>query len=57
MGLLCKEHDVEVMSKHMLLLLNNIEFDKQLGAAGKMRIKTHFSLESHIHVLQGVLCP
>ncbi|NCP06786.1 MAG: hypothetical protein COW44_01240 [Flavobacteriaceae bacterium CG17_big_fil_post_rev_8_21_14_2_50_33_15] len=56
-GLLCKEHDVEVMSKHLLLLLNNIEFAKQLGAAGKLRIKSHFNLESHIHVLQDVLCP
>ncbi|MGZ0017465.1 glycosyltransferase [Yeosuana sp. AK3] len=56
-GLLCEEHDTEAMSKHMLLLLNNMELAKQIGAAGKTFIKTHFSLERHISSLQFVLDP
>ncbi len=54
-GLLCKEHDVDTMSKHMLQLLDNIAYAKLLGIAGKQHIKNHFSLDRHIDVLNGVL--
>ena len=56
-GLLCEEHDVETMSAHMLQVLDDVNFAKQLGEAGKMHIKTHFSLERHISSLQTVLDP
>lgn len=54
-GLLSNEHDVDTMSKHMLLLLDNWDYAKRLGEAGKRHIITHFSMERHINVLQEVL--
>lgn len=54
-GLLCNEHDVEIMTEHMLKVLNSVELAKQLGAAGKLRVKEYFSLERHIESLQDTL--
>lgn len=54
-GLLCDEHDVAAMAHHMDILLSDVEMAKNLGAAGKKRIKEHFSLDRHIDVLQKVL--
>jgi|26BtaG_2_1085354.scaffolds.fasta_scaffold00155_2 glycosyltransferase involved in cell wall biosynthesis len=54
-GLLCKEHDVDTMSNNMLILLNDFEYAKKLGDAGKQRIKKNFSFERHIEGIQGVL--
>ncbi|WP_052823444.1 glycosyltransferase [Neotamlana sedimentorum] len=56
-GLLGDEHNVIGMTENMLQLLNNLELAKQLGIAGKARIKTHFSLERHINNLNAVLDP
>ena len=54
-GLLCQEHDVTMMTTHMLTLLDDITFAKQLGMAGKERIVTCFTLERHIKVLQDII--
>ena len=54
-GLLCKEHDVNTMSTHMLQLLDNVAYAKHLGAVGKQRINKDFSLERHIDVLNIIL--
>ena len=54
-GLLCKEHDVNTMSTHMLQLLDDVAYAKQLGAAGKQHIKENFSLDRHIDVLNNTL--
>jgi glycosyltransferase involved in cell wall biosynthesis len=54
-GLLSDEHDVEKMSKHMLQLIEDIDFAKQLGKAGKKHILQNFSMTSHIDKLQEVL--
>tara|TARA_R100001369_G_scaffold87750_1_gene123529 strand:- start:5535 stop:6644 length:1110 start_codon:yes stop_codon:yes gene_type:complete len=54
-GLLCKEHDVEAMSKNMMCLLDNVDYAKTLGTAGKRNIQDHYSLERHITTLQNLL--
>lgn len=54
-GLLCNEHEVDEMAIHMDMLLSDVEKAKKMGAAGKIHIKEHFSLERHIHSLQEVL--
>lgn len=54
-GLLCKEHDLEAMSVNMLRVLNDLDFAKKLGQAGKLNIRENFSLDKHINNLQNVL--
>ena len=54
-GLLSHEHDVDTMAAHMLKVLEHPDFAKQMGLAGKVHIKTNFSLERHIDVLQNAL--
>lgn len=54
-GLISNEHDVDNMSNHMLLLLDNVEYAKELGKNGKKYITSEFSMEHHISVLQKIL--
>ncbi|MFD2550390.1 glycosyltransferase [Bizionia sediminis] len=54
-GLLCAEHDVKVMAKHMLQVLDDVAYARQLGAAGKIHILDHFSMQRHIEALQDIL--
>ncbi|RKE97992.1 glycosyltransferase family 4 protein [Ichthyenterobacterium magnum] len=54
-GLLCEAHDVATMREHMLSVLNSTDYAKQLGVAGRVRIKTYFSLERHIKKLDKML--
>lgn len=54
-GLLCSEHDVEAMANNMILLLEDFQRAKDLGAAGKKNISTHFTMQRHIATLQEVL--
>ncbi|GAB1855739.1 glycosyltransferase [Flavobacteriaceae bacterium MHTCC 0001] len=54
-GLLCEEHDVDTMANHMLNLINDLDYAKQLGDAGKKHITTHFNLKNHIDRLQKLL--
>ncbi|MFH4964305.1 glycosyltransferase family 4 protein [Gaetbulibacter sp. M235] len=54
-GLLCKEHDVDAMSQNIIKLLDDKDYAKKLGYAGKERIKSHFSFEKHINGIQQIL--
>ncbi|WP_299550027.1 glycosyltransferase [Seonamhaeicola sp.] len=54
-GLLCKEHDIETMGEHMLNVLDNVAYARQLGLEGKRTIKKQFSMERHINRLDEVL--
>jgi glycosyltransferase involved in cell wall biosynthesis len=54
-GLLCKEKDMEAMSKHMLQLLSNKSLAKNMGEAGSIRIKNHFSFRKHLTGLKDII--
>ena len=54
-GLLCKEKDMEAMSMHMLKLLNNKSLAKQMGEAGSLRIRNHFSFQKHLSGLEYII--
>jgi glycosyltransferase involved in cell wall biosynthesis len=54
-GLLSEEHEIDSMSKHLLMLLNNLELAKDLGMNGKNYIKENVSLKKHIDNLQNIL--
>ncbi len=54
-GLLCDEHDVAGMAKHMLQVFDNVAYARQLGAAGKIHILEYFSMQHHIEGLQNIL--
>ncbi|MDQ3190812.1 MAG: glycosyltransferase [Bacteroidota bacterium] len=54
-GLLVKEHDVDGMSEFMIKLLDDKEYAKQLGQAGKKRIKENFSMQRHLEILDNLL--
>jgi len=53
-GLLCKEHDVIMMTKHMLSLLDDVSLAQRLGTNGKMTIDEHFSMSKHIQNIQRI---
>lgn len=54
-GLLCDEHDVDAMAASLITLLDNTEYAKALGIAGKEHIRSNYTLERHIASLQNVL--
>lgn len=54
-GLLCNEHDVKMMSKNMLRLINDLALAKSLGASGRVKIKKEFNIEKHLEVLQKTI--
>lgn len=54
-GLLVNEHDVNKMSEYMMHLLENKEHAKSLGAKGREYIKSNFSMEHHIEILNNLL--
>lgn len=54
-GFLVEEHDVEGMAEKMTLLLINKELAIALGKNGKKRIKTNFSLERHLNVIDDLI--
>lgn len=54
-GLLYQEHDVKGMADGMKLLLKNKNLAKEIGQAGKERVKKHFSMDRHINRLQEIL--
>jgi glycosyltransferase involved in cell wall biosynthesis len=54
-GLLCEEHDVDTMTENLVSLLDNKEFAKTLGTAGKNNMKSNYTLERHIQSLQNTL--
>jgi len=54
-GLLCDEHDVSTMTQNIVNILDNMNYAKKLGHAGKERIKLYFSFEKHIDGIQSLL--
>lgn len=54
-GLLCKEHDVHKMGQNIIKILDDVDYAKKLGQAGKERIKSQFSFEKHINGIQQLL--
>ena len=54
-GLLVNEHDVDKMAEYMIYLLENKEFAKVLGAAGRKFVKSNFTMEHHIGILNKLL--
>jgi glycosyltransferase involved in cell wall biosynthesis len=51
-GLLVQEHDVDGMAHNMLRLLKENGLAKQLGQAGRKRVKENFTIEKHLGILQ-----
>lgn len=54
-GLLCEEHDVDVMAENMRRILDDKEKALLMGQKGKERIHNYFSLERHIKQLESIL--
>ncbi len=50
-GLLNKEFDIDSMANHMITLLENKQLARELGHAGRRRIKDTFSLSKHLDLL------
>lgn len=54
-GFLVEEHDVDAMAEKMILLLKDKELAKSIGMKGKERIKTDFTLQKHLSVIDGLM--
>ncbi|MFM8421765.1 MAG: glycosyltransferase, partial [Verrucomicrobiota bacterium] len=54
-GFLVDEGDVAAMAEHMCTLLDDPELAKRMGAAGKKRIREHFTMEHHIQTINKAL--
>jgi colanic acid/amylovoran biosynthesis glycosyltransferase len=54
-GLLSQEQDVVSMSQHMMQILDNKSLAMQMGEAGSLRIKNHFSFQKHLSGLKNIL--
>ncbi|GAA4316325.1 glycosyltransferase [Pontixanthobacter gangjinensis] len=54
-GFLVDEHDVNGMAVKMIQLLENNSLARQLGMAGKKRLRDNFSMEKHIDVLNELI--
>ncbi|MNL49008.1 GDP-mannose-dependent alpha-(1-6)-phosphatidylinositol monomannoside mannosyltransferase [compost metagenome] len=54
-GLLINEHDVDAMAQKMIMLLENKEYAIQLGKKGKENIKSNFSQERHLKILNDLV--
>jgi len=54
-GLLIDEHDVNNMTKYMILLLDNKEYARELGKAGNNFILNNFSMNHHISIINNII--
>lgn len=54
-GLLCEEHDVELMAAHMVRVLDDKELARELGQAGRKRYIANFTLERHLAELSRLV--
>jgi glycosyltransferase involved in cell wall biosynthesis len=54
-GLLVKEHDVEKMTAHMVKILSDKSYAKQMGAKGRENISKNFSMKKHIDKIDEIL--
>ncbi len=56
-GLLVDEHDVAGMADAMIRLTDDASLAAQLGEAGRIQVRTHFSMERSIDRLWGIIAP
>jgi glycosyltransferase involved in cell wall biosynthesis len=54
-GLLVEEHDVDTMATYMTALLKDRDYARTMGQAGRALIKSDFSMERHIGILNELL--
>ncbi len=54
-GLLVNEHDIEGMADNMCKLLDSPELSAAMGEAGRNNIRTNFSMQRHISVLNELV--
>lgn len=54
-GFLVEEHDVDAMAEKMILFLRNKGLAKSMGDKGKERIKTDFTLQRHLSVIDDLI--
>ncbi|MFT4802862.1 MAG: colanic acid/amylovoran biosynthesis glycosyltransferase [Psychroserpens sp.] len=54
-GLLVEETDVNGMSKNMIKVIDNVDYAKKLGAAGKDFVKKNFRMKNHIKIIQDLI--
>ncbi len=54
-GLLCEEHDVDMMAKNLIRLFNDMSYAKELGSNARKVHLEKFTLERHIGVLEAIL--
>ncbi|WP_053971338.1 glycosyltransferase [Mangrovimonas sp. ST2L15] len=54
-GFLVKEGEIEEMAKKMELVINDRELAERMGRKGKERIKSNFTLEKHIQVIDEII--
>ncbi|MFD2517941.1 glycosyltransferase [Salinimicrobium flavum] len=54
-GLLVEEHDVEAMAAAMIQVLEQQNYAKKMGAAGKKYIQQNFTMERHISLLNKLI--
>jgi len=54
-GLLVDEHDVQQMARYMIYLLENKDYAKKLGMAGRELVRSNYSMENHIEILNKLI--
>ena len=54
-GFLVKEHDVEEMALKMIYLLQNYPLANEMGNAGRVNVKKHFSMKKHLGVINSIV--
>ena len=54
-GLLVPEQDIDLMAEMMVTLLTDIDQAKRLGAAARLHIKAHFTLQQHIDTISKAI--
>jgi colanic acid/amylovoran biosynthesis glycosyltransferase len=53
-GLLTEEHNVQEMALHMMKILDDAAYARQLGAAGRSNIRNNFSMKRHLDILSEI---
>jgi colanic acid/amylovoran biosynthesis glycosyltransferase len=54
-GLLCYERDIQGMTNNMMMVLNNIDTAKAMGASGRATILNGYTMKHHIDKLSAIL--
>ncbi|WP_017260212.1 glycosyltransferase [Pedobacter arcticus] len=50
-GLLCEEHDVDLMAVNIIRIFENRHFAQELGKNSKLKIKERFSIDQHLQII------